>query len=469
MMEVRFKNFRCFKDTEFLELKKITVLVGENSSGKTSFLGGLRHLSGLITGDNVDLNSAPFEMGSFKDIVYQSRGKEKISTFQYEWKIVNNVYRWTFEDKHGDSSLQEFTAKSLDTQEPSMIILRKGKAILRVKLSSKEVKLLKQFGAVVSPRTNEGGYHQVELNLKGGISNLALVTLQRAFDLRFFFFLLEKEILEQMLSREDRHLESTDNSLRSKSPIKGLRDLSSQLSKQLRHLAPSRSQSHKNTIAHAPLRTEPERVYSHGRSQRDGDDPSGSYVPMKLLKYSKSNDESWTKLSDTLSMFGEKAGLFKKVEVKSLSRNSTYPFSILIKTNQGRTSNIMDVGYGVSQILPLVFDVISVTGPVLFLLQQPEVHLHPRAQAEFGSLIAKLAKDKREFVIETHSDYIIDRIKYEIKQQTIKASDVGILFFEQNKSNTIVHQIELDSDGLPIKPPLSYRRFFLEELDKVCP
>lgn len=101
-MEVRFKNFRCFKDTGLLKLKKITLLVGENSSGKTSFLAGLNHISGLLTDEDVNLNSPPFELGSFKDIFRSPRQKEEERCFEYESKIGDTLYRWAFEDDQGD-------------------------------------------------------------------------------------------------------------------------------------------------------------------------------------------------------------------------------------------------------------------------------------------------------------------------------------------------------------------------------
>ena len=73
-MEVQFKNFRCFRDTGRIPIRPITILVGEDSSGKTSFLAGLNHLFGLMESSYVDLNKAPFESGSFKDIVFQRQG-----------------------------------------------------------------------------------------------------------------------------------------------------------------------------------------------------------------------------------------------------------------------------------------------------------------------------------------------------------------------------------------------------------
>ncbi len=82
-------------------------------------------------------------------------------------------------------------------------------------------------------------------------------------------------------------------------------------------------------------------------------------------------------------------------------------------------------------------------------------------------MIAKLTHDKKSFVIETHSDFILERLKYEIEEGNLSHSDVGILFFDTEKQDTKIHQINLGEDGLPTDTPPSYRKFFLQELDKV--
>ena len=104
--------------------------------------------------------------------------------------------------------------------------------------------------------------------------------------------------------------------------------------------------------------------------------------------------------------------------------------------------------------------------PRVLLLQQPEVHLHPKAQASLGSLFAafvQTTKDSNTFVIETHSDYLIDRIRQEVAQGSLSPDDVSILFLEMKNAITRIHSIGLDSDGNILKAPPSYRHFFLQE------
>ena len=92
--------------------------------------------------------------------------------------------------------------------------------------------------------------------------------------------------------------------------------------------------------------------------------------------------------------FGKRSGLFQNIDVKNFGGSMGNPFQLKVKV-RGPNSNIIDVGYGVSQILPILAHILESTyfsrasilyGPMpSSLLQQPEVHLHPRAQAELSS------------------------------------------------------------------------------------
>jgi predicted ATPase len=98
------------------------------------------------------------------------------------------------------------------------------------------------------------------------------------------------------------------------------------------------------------------------------------------------------------------------------------------------------------------------------LLQQPEVHLHPRAQAALGALFAQLAaKGHRSMIVETHSDYLIDRVRQDVAAGKISPKIVALLYLHREGLEKKCHLIELDRLGNLIDPPDYYRSFFLEE------
>jgi predicted ATPase len=185
---------------------------------------------------------------------------------------------------------------------------------------------------------------------------------------------------------------------------------------------------------------------------------------MLLAALSRSAPQGqWPDLQAALQVFGLKSGLFEGIEVVDKGKKESDPFQVGVKTG-GPIFNLIDVGYGVSQALPILVDTLQRAYPfVTFLLQQPEVHLHPRAQAELGSFFAKQADKRRRFIIETHSDYLVDRIRMEVRRKQLEPEDVSLLYFERGKSGATIHNLKLDANGSITNPPPGFRQFFLHE------
>ena len=139
------------------------------------------------------------------------------------------------------------------------------------------------------------------------------------------------------------------------------------------------------------------------------------------------------------------------------------------KRRKGARRNLIDVGYGVSQVLPLLVDLLEPNGSSRLLLQQPEVHLHPSAQAQLGSLLCATAGAQCQLIVETHSDYTLDRILLDIrdKRSDLEPDDVSILYFERDDLSVTIHSIRIDDEGNLLDAPDGYRRFFRDELKRV--
>lgn len=214
----------------------------------------------------------------------------------------------------------------------------------------------------------------------------------------------------------------------------------------------------------APLRSKPKRTYDPIRETASAD---GEHIPMLMMRLDRTDKENWRFLHDNLVEFGRESGLFSDIKVRSHGRQMSDPFQLQVKVRSGSHANIMDVGYGVSQSLPILVDVRSKKN-CSFLLQQPEVHLHPRAQAELAGLfVESFRKHGNRFLIETHSDYIIDRVRILVRKQTMKADDVSILYFEPKGSAVTIHSMTLDDDGNLLGAPPGYREFFTKETDRL--
>ena len=120
----------------------------------------------------------------------------------------------------------------------------------------------------------------------------------------------------------------------------------------------------------------------------------------------------------------------------------------------------MDAGFGVYSVLPHLEPMIG-NPDATVLMQQPETHLHPRAQALLSQLIAE---SKGRYVIETHSDHFINRLSICIRKEEISHQDVAIFWFEKNGGEgTVIHPMGFDAAGNLLDARPNYRAFFIRE------
>lgn len=119
--------------------------------------------------------------------------------------------------------------------------------------------------------------------------------------------------------------------------------------------------------------------------------------------------------------------------------------------------DITDVGFGISQILPVIVQGFFTAPGSLTMIEQPEVHLHPKMQADLADLFIDIAlpskdgkrKCQKYLLIETHSEYLLKRLRRRIADKTISADDVGIYYIEQKESNlSTIKKIDIGKTGL---------------------
>lgn len=218
-------------------------------------------------------------------------------------------------------------------------------------------------------------------------------------------------------------------------------------------------------FASAPIRSSPRRTYDPTRPLPD---PEGAYIPTYFASVNFRDKDQWNGLKASLEGFGIASGLFREIEVKQLGDMEGGPFQLEIRIGgngkAGRRRNLIDVGYGVSQALPVLTEVLRPDASML-LFQQPEVHLHPSAQAALGSLFCSTAAAGRQLIVETHSEYIMDRVRMDLRDRKtdLTPDDVSILFFERSDLDVRVHSLMFDQQGNVLNAPENYGRFFMNE------
>ena len=106
---------------------------------------------------------------------------------------------------------------------------------------------------------------------------------------------------------------------------------------------------------------------------------------------------------------------------------------------------LCDIGFGISQILPILVQSIM-PSPKTVLIEQPEIHLHPKMQTELGDFFIEQSKEK-QFIIETHSEHLLLRILRRIREGKISNDDVNVLFVKSLDEGSQVIELRIDEDG----------------------
>lgn len=210
----------------------------------------------------------------------------------------------------------------------------------------------------------------------------------------------------------------------------------------------------------APIRSKPRNTYDKYSMEYS---PEGEHTPY-LIKRMFDSKEKALAFKAGLMAFGKASSLFENIRIKEYGKGGLTPFTINVVLNH-KPLKIGNVGYGVSQVLPVIVELLTRPKNTLFSIQQPEVHLHPRAQAAIGDLLYELAaRDKKRFIIETHSDFTIDRFLSKFRKGKKDRLTSQIIFFERTTKGNRAYPMDIDQQGkLPDDQPAAYRKFFIKE------
>ena len=424
-MELILENIRCFAGKHTIPIKPITLLTGENSSGKSTLLACLSIINDFSFPLQPRFNEPPFSLGNFDTIATHKSGRGTgANTFSLGYRLTNT------RDESLITVITEMVATytgSGRTVELSRLACSGGALSALINIFSLNGKMMLEYNI---SQTSEQPHHvryTYESRSAGYDSNNVRLDPPELM-LGLYEAVGDEDNKDFRLIREFRS---------------GL----------FRALGTTRRGN--RTVSIAPIRTKPSRTYDQVAQEFT---PEGEHMPFVLPTLLKNEGAR-----NAFERFGEDSGLFRRISVKYLGNKDTGPVQMLV-TGGGRPANLIDVGYGVSQALPVVVESMLVAPEQLLLLQQPEVHLHPRAQAALGSLFVDLHRDSnKQFIIETHSDYIIDRVRQDVAKGRIDANDVQLLYFEKRGSETTVFPISIDEQGNIVNPPPSYRDFFMEE------
>lgn len=502
MEYLRVRNLRSLKDTENLRFKGITILLGENSVGKSTLLRAFPLIKQSIETDT----TTPLlwfgnyvDFGSFKESVNRNE-KEIIFNFgiNFNDKVDSELRRIKYyyhrikqlEIKFLDIEIHilEGNGRRCNVDYISKLILKINSDIIELKINNDNT--------ISELYINQNNYSEYTKNYKmlNGGDSIIPVMCERGLEGRkervYFFYdcieEFEKKLVDMLtginfdkyydddilVEQEDsierilnnfsiNEIENIyeENKGKSKETGEKIRDflLGNKIPEILRICSFELMNYYKNVYYIAPIRATAERYYRIQNLAVDKVDFQGRNLPVLLSSMSK-------KEYDKFNRWVEENFNFK------IHTNETEGHISINIIKENEVVNISDCGFGYSQILPIIVQLWLLINDknkrieeITLLIEQPELHLHPKMQADLIDTFVKCIKingqlrNRINIIIETHSETIINRLGYLIYKDRINKEDVNIYLFEKDNINqTIVRKSNFDKDGYLENWPIGF-------------
>ena len=202
-------------------------------------------------------------------------------------------------------------------------------------------------------------------------------------------------------------------------------------------------------VIHIPgLRGNPERTYARTAVGPNFPGTFENYVASVIAHWQAEKDDRLKMLEQMLV----RLGLTWKISAKALDDTQVeLQVGRLHRATKGGTHdlvNIADVGFGVSQVLPVLVALLVADAGQLVYIEQPELHLHPKAQYAMAEILADAAKRGAKLVIETHSALLLLRVQTLVAEGELDPALIKLHWFRRNDEGvTEIQSADLDENG----------------------
>lgn len=470
LKSISLENYKCFKDETEIEIAPLTVLCGVNSSGKSSILKSLLMLKQSYENESpyneMTFNGKWVDNGYFDDIVYHKEDITKENIDKYNSFVIKNTFDiLDTSDINGNTndirrdapSFKELKKIYFFIKEINCFRITVEIEVSRVKKNESDLIYFVENNQITNYCISIDG---IDLNtnthkVNSTISLKKVLNTERAY-------LLSYSQIPNINRNNGRYFLDSCNEYRCSCYFSNmhLTNIYKSMMPQKIRLIKSTLLSIFNIIASqyneidfiAPLRHNPARNYII-KGNVDSVGISGEDAPILLAKlYGKvapktfdifpPNSNLWLKIQSEKVLYEEIIQeWFNYFELGKLNLNGENGLLSINISNH----NIVDVGFGVSQILPIIIQGINMRKDQTLLLEQPEIHLHPKMQMSLADFLIQLSKTNRNIIVETHSDHIINRLVKRImenKDTDRDLSDIIKIYFVNSKNE--LNKISVD-------------------------
>lgn len=143
-------------------------------------------------------------------------------------------------------------------------------------------------------------------------------------------------------------------------------------------------------------------------------------------------------------------GVLPRVSVNKELRTAELRYEFVEGNNKTNPYKSVNVGFGITYVLPIIVAILSAEAGDLILLENPEAHIHPAGQRMLGELIAVAGAGGVQIIVETHSDHVINGIRLAVKNGKVKKEHTQIFFFYKDVQDGYEHKVvcpQIEEDG----------------------
>ena len=428
LKSLRIQNFKAWKDTGTIDMAPITLFFGANSSGKSSIGQFLMMLK--QTADSSDRktvfypggNDSAVQLGSFQEMVYGRDPTEKI-VFEYRWssldalKFKDPISGHTFP---GDElAFQAEVELEKNQRIPTPFVNNLKYELYEDDKISLIIEMKRTPGAKTRYQVEATGYHLIRKQGRAWSPGAPV---------RFYGF--PDEVVAYYQNAEF------------------AQELNLQHEKLFR-----------SVYYLGPLRTKAERLYSWAGTEPDSVGYAGENTVGAMLaardRYISLGPNRWNiLLEEIIALKLIEMGLIEEFEIKPISdQRQEYEVKLWTKLSTDWV-DLPDVGFGISQVLPVLVQCFYAPRGSIILMEQPEIHLHPSAQSALADVMIDVIKSREgysdrniQLIIETHSEHFLRRLQRRIAEERISQDEVSAYFANISGTRPILEPLEIDLFG----------------------
>ncbi|WP_240372051.1 DUF3696 domain-containing protein [Brevibacterium zhoupengii] len=443
LSSVILENFKSISEETEIPLRPLTVVYGKNSAGKSSVLQSLLLLKQSVHANEFAASGQVIDLGSYAGVL-NNHNREK--TLKIGVKFSSNP---KIDSDHVVPSPSEnryvsvgwSNVNSASSQFPSSLCVGLGEKTIELTGNSDEPDTLNlptdAIETFVGTTFQDLAYYPPNKPTKGGQGKRLAQKLNREkiFSIPISLSNLRLHSISRNIVTKISHFDSDfRRGLYGSYLNRGLAYWSA-VGEELYNLV--------NRMSYiGPLRQSPSR-FSH-RVEASG----RLDMPFYLLD----NESERMEVSRWLSRLGTNYELDVVNPIRPEYRDAVGDMASMLLTDSrsGIQVTPADVGFGISQVLPIVTELL-VRMDSIVLIEQPEIHLHPAMQAELADLLIESTSASgraNQVIAETHSETLVLRVQRRIREGVLSSDDVAVLYVDQNPDGTgFVQELRLDSSG----------------------